>query len=108
MNIPDPFAVGASAIVPIVANSCCKRIVVGEVYSSTTPPTVDFLQYPVKSGDMPGQTPVYGSGTKTIAKGLVAVFTSPRGGYVPGQVVGGLKVTPSGSSTFQQEEQEKI
>lgn len=106
MYFPDPFAIDNLAVYPVRAASYCDRIVVQEDYDSSSPPTCDLRQYKLNSGALPSQPPAYGATPVKVAKGTPAIYTKP-GGYVPGEIAGGI-ATASGSCTVQQVEGKQI
>ncbi|SRR5579885_84816 len=98
------YAVDSTAVVNIVANSWCKRILVQENYDSTSAPTADLLVYNPANSATPAK----------VAKGTPAIFTPApvgpnwqMGCFYPGQIVGGIK-TAAGSITVQQIEGEAV
>ena len=107
--MPDPvstYAVDNTAVVNVVANSYCDRILVEENYNSSNPPTADLRQYVPAGSSTPAR----------IVRGTPAIYTkvNPIGSisqnariYAPGEIAGGIR-TETGSITVRQIESIKI
>jgi hypothetical protein len=93
----------AATATNIIAHSFCRRILVGENFTSAAGPTTDLAQ----------KAPAGASVTEIIVlKGTPAVFTAaggPNGQYTPGQIVGSVRVLDvAGPVTCQQIENQLI